>query len=108
MSEKFTTAVIPHVKAGSFIDEQVDQFDAFAINWNGDEAIHLTFGRHSINVKTTQFVTENGISSIESGDTEIFRLDVGAITLPLDVAKKLAATLTNMIGHAEARRAKDE
>ncbi|QAY93678.1 hypothetical protein [Pseudomonas sp. ACM7] len=108
MSEKVTTSVLPHIKAGSFVDEQVDQFDAFAMSWNGDEAIHLTFGRNSINLKSTKFVVENGVSGIEAGEIEPFRLDVAAVAMPIGVAKELAETLSRMIAHAEERRNKGE
>lgn len=108
MSEKITTSVMPHIRAGSFVDEQVDQFDAFAISWNGEDAIHLTFGRNSINLKNTRFVTDNGVSGVEAGDIEPFRLDVAAVAMPLAVAKDLAHTLTRMISHAEERRKKGE
>lgn len=103
MGEKITTSVVSHVKAGSFVDEQIDSFDAFSFSWNGDEAIHLTFGRYSINVKNTRFFTENGESNTETGDIEAFRLDVAAVAMPLNVAKDLAATLSRMIAHAEQR-----
>ncbi|WP_148058622.1 hypothetical protein [Pseudomonas frederiksbergensis] len=99
---------IQHVKSGNFTDEQIDQFDAFAINWNGQEAIHLTFGRTSIEVKNSKFVpTEHGTER-ESGDVEIFRLDVGAVCMPIETAKELAETLNRMILQSEARRAANE
>lgn len=108
MGDKFTTSVIPHIRARSFVDEQVDQFDAFAMSWNGDDAIHLTFGRHSISVKNTRFVSEDGVSAAESGDIEAIRLDVAAVAMPLNVARELAATLSRMIAHADDRRSRGE
>lgn len=108
VSDKVTTSVLPHIKAGSFVDEQVDQFSAFAMSWNGEEAIHLTFGRNSINLKSTNFIVENGVPGIEAGEIEPFRLDVAAVAVPIGVAKELAETLARMIAHAEERRKKSE
>lgn len=99
---------VPHIKAGSYMDDQVDQFDAFAIRWNNQDAIHLTFGRTSINVKNSVYLTKDGVTERQSGDIEVFRLDVGAVTMPLDTAKELAETLSRMIAQAEARSAQDE
>ncbi|MBP5948510.1 MULTISPECIES: hypothetical protein [unclassified Pseudomonas] len=100
--------MINHIKAGSYMDEQVDQFDAFAISWNGQEAIHLTFGRTSINVKSSKFVPVPDGTERQSGDVEIFRLDVGAVSMPLDTAKHLSETLIRMIAQAETRRVAGE
>lgn len=108
MSDKVTTTILQHIKASSYVDEQVDQFDAFAISWKDEDAIHLTFGRNTVNVKTTRFYVENGEAGVESGDMEVLRLDVAALTIPMDTARELVALLTKMIGHADARRAKDE
>lgn len=105
---KITTTVIPHIKASSYVDEQVDKFDAFGVTWNDDEAIHLTFGRNTVNVRSTRFYIEDGVSGVESGDMDVVRLDVAGLTLPLSTAKELAETLTRMIGHAETRRGNDE
>lgn len=99
---------VPHIKAGSYIDEQVDQFDAFAIKWNDQEAIHLTFGRTSINVKNSVYLTKDGSTERQSGDIDVFRLDVGAVTMPIETAKELSETLSRMIAQAEARRVRDE
>ncbi|NNA20425.1 hypothetical protein HBN70_06555 [Pseudomonas lundensis] len=99
---------IPHIKAGSYMDEQVDQFDAFAITWNDQDAIHLTFGRTSINVKNSVYLTKNGVTDREPGDIDVFRLDVGAVTMPIETARDLAETLNRMIAQAEARRAQGE
>ena len=105
---KTITTVIPHIKAGSYVDEQVDKFDAFAISWNDDEAIHLTFGRNTVNVKNTKFFVEDGVHGVESGDMDVIRLDVAGLTIPMDVARELAETLARMIGHADVRRSKGE
>lgn len=108
MSDKVTTSSLKHVRATSFVDEQVDQFSAFAMSWNGEEAIHITFGRNSINLKSTNFVYENGVPGTEPGEVEAFRLDVASIAMPLNVAKDLLDTLGRMIAHAEDRRKNDE
>jgi len=108
VSEKVTTSSLQHVRSTSFVDEQVDQFSAFAMSWNGEEAIHVTFGRNSINLKSTNFVIENGVPNTEPGQVEAFRLDVASIAMPLNVAKDLLDTLGRMISHAEERRRKSE
>ena len=100
--------IMKHKRSGHFIDEQVDQFDAFAISWNGEEAIHLTFGRTSIGINTSSFVMDEGKSKRQSGEIDVFRLDVGAITMPVRTARGLVATLNRMIAQAEARSASDE
>ncbi|KAA8689597.1 Uncharacterized protein ALO80_04064 [Pseudomonas caricapapayae] len=97
-----------HVKAGSYMDEQVDQFDAFAIMWNNTDAIHLTFGRTSINVKTSIYRTGAGTTTRDAGEIDVFRLDVGAVTMPIETAKDLVDTLSKMILQAEDRRANGE
>ncbi|KPY83709.1 hypothetical protein RA263_14600 [Pseudomonas syringae pv. tagetis] len=99
-----------HVKAGSYMDEQVDQFDAFAIMWNNADAIHLTFGRTSINVKTSIYRADPGTATTtrDAGEIDVFRLDVGAVTMPIETAKELVQTLSKMILQAEARRENDE
>ncbi len=99
---------VPHMKASTFMDDQADQFDAFAIRWNNQEAIHLTFGRTSINVKSSVYLTKDGVTERQSGDIDVVRLDVGAVTMPLETAKELLKTLSQMIEQAEARRALDE
>lgn len=101
---KMTTAVIAHVKASSYVDDQIDKFDAFAISWNDQDAIHLTFGRNTINVKNTRFYVEDGNPGVESGEMDVVRLDVAGLTMPLSVAKELAETLSRMVAHAEDRR----
>lgn len=108
LGEKITTSVMAHVKSKSFVDEQVDQFSAFAISWSGDEAIHVTFGRHSVNLKNTRFVNVDGEPGSEPGEVEAIRLDVAAVAMPVEVARDLVATLSRMISHADERRSKGE
>lgn len=104
MSTKSITSVIQHIKATSYVDDQIDKFDAFGITWNGDEAIHVTFGRNTINIRNTRFYVEDGISGVESGEVDVLRLDVAGLTMPLDTAKELAETLLRMIALAEKRK----
>ncbi|MFH7468170.1 hypothetical protein, partial [Pseudomonas syringae group genomosp. 7] len=63
--------------------EQVDQIDAFAIMWNNADAIHLTFGRTSINVKTSIYSADpvTPTTTRYAGELQVFRLDVGAVTI---------------------------
>jgi|GEM_PF-3932526 len=109
MSDELSRFKVPHVRAASFVDEQVDQFDAFSITWNSNEAIHLTFGRSTLLLKNSDLVTyKDGPANYESGDVDLVRLDLGAFTIPLEVAEKLASTLTEMVSAARLRAGKDE
>ena len=108
MGEKITTIAMPHIKAASYVDDQVDKFDAFGITWNDDEAIHITFGRNTVNVKTTRFFLDDGVPGSESGDVDVIRLDVAGLTLPLNTAKELVETLSKMIASADARNPENE
>ncbi|NMY04610.1 hypothetical protein HBO12_16750 [Pseudomonas sp. WS 5059] len=109
MSQPTNTTIIPHVQAGSYMDEQVDQFDAFAISWNEQDAVHLTFGRTSLLVKTSRIMNyADKPADIETGEAELFRLDVGAVTMPIETARSLAKTLSRMVEQSDARKAENE
>lgn len=96
---------IPHVRASNFVDEQVDQFDAFSILWNGQEAVHITFGRTSLNLKNSVLLVKDGSMERATGDIDVHRLDVAAVAMPLDVARQLADVLQRMIKQASDRSA---
>jgi hypothetical protein len=95
--------LIHHVRANNFVDEQVDQFDAFSILWNGQEAVHVTFGRTSLTLKNSVFLVKDGATERATGDVDVHRLDVAAMTMSLDVARQLAEVLQRMIKQAGDR-----
>lgn len=95
---------LTHQHAASYVDEHVDQFDAFSMSWNGADAVHLTFGRNTMLVKTSRLEHyDDKPAEIKSGKVEVFRLDVAGISMPLSVAKELAETLTRMIQGVEGK-----
>lgn len=109
VSEPINTTTIPHVQAGSYMDEQVDQFDAFAISWNEQDAIHLTFGRNSLLVKNSRIITySDKPAEVETGSAELFRLDVGAVTMPIETARSLAKTLSRMVEQFDSRKSEND
>lgn len=109
VSDPVNTTTIPHMQAGSYMDENIDQFDAFAISWNDQEAVHLTFGRNSLMVKTSRIVNySDKPAEIETGAAELFRLDVGAVTMPIETARSLAETLSRMVQQADIRKGSNE
>jgi hypothetical protein len=95
---------IPHHRSKSYVDEHVDQFSAFQITWNDAEAIHLTFGRNSLSVKTSRLEHyDDKPTESKTGEVEVFRLDVASVSMPIETAKDLVASLSRMISAAEAR-----
>ncbi len=109
VSQPTNTTIIPHVQAGSYMDEQVDQFDAFAISWNEQDAVHVTFGRTSLLVKTSKIVNyAERPAEIETGEAELCRLDVGAVTMPIETARSLAKTLSKMVEQFDSRKSENE
>lgn len=98
MSEPTRITEIPHERLGSFIDEHVDKYSAYSIQWNGEAAVHLTFGRDSLRLGTTRLVHfDDAPAQDDSGRLEVVRLDVAAISMPLATAKRLSETLARMI-----------
>lgn len=109
MTEKITINELQHRRSAVFIDEFVDRYSAMAISWNGDERLHVTFGRDSLEVLSEPIVPdpENSEKAIlGSGKSTPYRNDVAALTIPLDVAESLALTLLRMIDHAKERAAR--
>lgn len=106
MSEKATIHELQHRRSTIFIDEFVDRYSVMAISWNGDERLHLTLGRDSLEVISEPIVPdpENPLKAIlGSGKSIPYRNDVAALTIPLDVAEKLAVTLLRMVKSARDR-----
>jgi len=106
MSEKTTLYELPHRRSSIFIDEFVDRYSAMAISWNGDERMHVTFGRDSLEVLSEPIVAdpENpGKAVFGTGKSTPYRNNVASLTMPLDVAEKLAITLLRMVESAKAR-----
>ncbi|WP_124339863.1 hypothetical protein [Pseudomonas chlororaphis] len=106
MSEKVTINELQHRRSSVFIDEFVDRYSAMAISWNGGERLHVTFGRDSLEVISEPIVPdpENPEkATLGSGRSTPYRNDVAALTMPLDVAEKLAVTLLRMVESARSR-----
>lgn len=107
MSEKITIHELQHRRSSVFIDEFVDRYSAMSISWNGDERLHVTFGRDSLEVISEPIIPdpENTKKAIlGSGRSAPYRNDVAALTMPLDVAEKLAVTLLKMVENARNRQ----
>lgn len=106
MSEKATIHELQHRRSTSFIDEFVDRYSAMAISWNGDERVHVTFGRDSLEIVSEPIVPdpENPEKAMfGSGRSTPYRNNVASLTLPLDVAEKLGITLLRMVESAKNR-----
>lgn len=105
MSVITDTLEFPHQRSASFTDEYVDQFSAYTISWNGAEAVHLTFGRDSLEVKSSRLVHySDRPAESKSGKVDLFCLDVAAISMPIETARRLAETLNTMIAGVEASK----
>lgn len=106
MSEKVTIHELVHRRSSVFIDEFVDRYSARAISWNGDERLHITFGRDSLEVVSEQIIPdpENPMkATLGSGKSIPYRNDVASLTIPIDVAEKLAITLLRMVADSKDR-----
>ena len=106
MAETFSITELPHRRSSVFVDEFVDRFSAMGISWNGEERLHLTFGRDSLEVISEKIVpdpanTENAI--LAPGSSTAYRNDIASLTIPLEVAESLAVTILNMIEQARER-----
>jgi hypothetical protein len=106
VSQKITIHELQHRRSSIFIDEFVDRYSAMAISWNGDERLHVTFGRDSLEVVYEPIIPdpENpDKATLGPGRSTPYRNDVAALTMPLDVAEKLAITLLKMVESARSR-----
>lgn len=106
MSEKVPLQELIHRRSSVFIDEFVDRYSVMAISWNGDERLHITFGRDSLEVISESIVPdpENPAKAIlGSGKSMPYRNDVAALTMPIDVAEKLGIALLRMAAGARER-----
>lgn len=110
MSEKTTIHELEHRRSSIFIDEFVDRYSAMAISWNGEERLHVTLGRDSLEVLSEPIVPDPDDSDkavLGTGKSVPYRNDVASLTIPLDVAESLALTLLRMVGHAQDRARRD-
>ncbi|MBD8194381.1 hypothetical protein IFR35_23580 [Pseudomonas fluorescens] len=110
MSEKTTIHELQHRRSSVFIDEFVDRYSAMAISWNGDERLHVTFGRDSLEVLSEEIIPDPDDSEkavLDSGKSTPYRNDVASLTIPLDVAEHLARTLLRMVKNARDRAGRD-
>ncbi|WP_157284020.1 hypothetical protein [Pseudomonas chlororaphis] len=110
MSEKVTIHELTHRRSSIFIDEYVDRYSARVISWNGDERLHVTFGRDSLEVISEPIVPdpENPTkATLGSGKSTPYRNDVASLTMPIDVAEKLAITLLRMVADSKDRESSE-
>ncbi|WP_348971439.1 hypothetical protein [Pseudomonas atacamensis] len=110
MSDKAMIHELVHRRSSVFIDEYVDRYSAMAISWNGDERVHVTFGRDSLEVLSEPIVPnpENPSKAIfGTGRSKPYRNDVASLTIPMDVAEQLAISLLRMV-HGSRDREKSE
>ena len=106
MSDKVTLTELVHRRSSIFIDEFVDRYSAMAISWHGDERVHLTFGRDSLEVLSEPIIPDPGnpLKAIfGSGKSKPYRNDVAALTMPMDVAEQLAISLLRMVHDSRDR-----
>ncbi len=107
VSETITLNELQHRRSSIFIDEFVDRYSPMAISWNGEERIHVTFGRDSLEILSEPIVADpdNPEKAIMgSGKSYPYRNDVAALTMPIDVAERLAVSLLKMVGHSRDRK----
>lgn len=110
MSDKETITELVHRRSSVFIDEYVDRYSAMAISWNGDERVHLTFGRDSLEVLSEPIIPdpENPLKAIfGSGKSKPYRNDVASLTIPMEVAEQLAISLLRMVHSSRDRESSE-
>lgn len=99
-----------HRRSSVFIDEYVDKYTIRAISWNGDERLHLTVGRDSLEVVSEHIVPDPSNPEkavLKSGSTTAYRNDVASLAIPMDVAEDLAVAILNVVEQAKKRAARD-
>lgn len=110
MSDKVTLNELVHRRSSVFIDEYVDRYSAMAISWNGDERVHLTFGRDSLEVLSEPIIPDPGNPSkavFGSGKSQPYRNDVASLTIPMEVAEQLAISLLRMVHNSRDRESSE-
>lgn len=97
---------LKHRRSAIFIDEFVDKFTALAISWNGEEKLHLTLGRDSLEVVSEQLMPlpeDPTKATLSSSNTAAYRNDVAGLTLPIEVAEDLAVTILKIVKQSRER-----
>ena len=97
---------LKHRRSAIFVDEFIDKYSALAISWNGEERVHVTFGRDSLEVTSEQIVPSHAdpsIAVLANPKVTPYRNDVASLTMPLEVAEELAITLLKMIEQTKKR-----
>ncbi|MCF5551917.1 hypothetical protein GIV71_15655 [Pseudomonas syringae] len=101
---------LKHRRSTTFIDEFIDKYTVMAISWNGEERLHVTLGRDSLEVVNEQIVPdENDLlrAVLAGGTTVAYRHDVAGLTIPVDVAEDLAIALLKVVKHSRDRAGRD-
>lgn len=107
VTDKVTLTELIHRRSSIFIDEFVDRYSPMAISWNDEDRIHITFGRDSLEVTSEPIVPdpENPSRAIMGGGRATpYRNDVAALTMPIDVAERLAISLLKMVSQTRDRK----
>ncbi|MCK9691338.1 hypothetical protein [Pseudomonas syringae] len=101
---------LKHRRSATFIDEFVDKYTVRAISWNGEERLHVTLGRDSLEIVNEQIVPDenNFLKAVLAGGTTVaYRNDVAGLTIPVDVAEDLAIALLKVVKHSRDRAGRD-
>lgn len=97
---------LKHRRASTFIDEYIDKYAVMAISWNGDERIHLTVGRDSLEIIREEIVPSSANSKIavlaNPGVTP-YRNDLASLTIPWEIAEDLAISLLKVVEQIKNR-----
>ncbi|WIN08174.1 MULTISPECIES: hypothetical protein [Pseudomonas] len=99
-----------HRRSIAFVDEFVDKYTVMAISWNGEERLHVTLGRDSLEVVSEQIVPDENDARkavLTGGSTVAYRHDVAGLTIPIDVAEDLAIALLKVVKHSKDRASRD-
>jgi hypothetical protein len=111
VSEKEMVHELHHRRSSIHIDEYVDRYTAMAISWNGDERLHITFGRDSLEVLSEPVILDPdnpGKATLGSGRSTAYRNDVASLTMPVEVAERLAVTILRMVENAKNRERSEQ
>lgn len=101
---------LKHRRSATFIDEFIDKYTVMAISWNGEERLHVTLGRDSLEVMSERIVRDKDDVTkavLASGRTTAYRNDVAALTIPVDVAEDLAIALLKVVKQSKDRASRD-
>ncbi|MBD1590318.1 hypothetical protein [Pseudomonas typographi] len=106
MTETKTLTHLAHRRSSVFIDEFVDKFTVMVISWNGDERLHVTLGRDSLEIQSEKIVPDPANpakATLASAEMEPYRNDVAGLTMSIDTAEELAVALLKVVKQSRDR-----